>query len=135
MAIPGSEARTKQRCGEMPDSLFRENLGLVVSVFGFLYGIMIGALGYLGKKFSKLRDHDEDIRRLTAMQADTAEILTGMRNDHSAEVHERREEDGRIYARIETIASRYDAKFDELKEALYQTGLKIERAIRDRNER
>lgn len=132
MAIAGSKRRKEL---DVPESLLREDTGIILSISGFLYAVLAGAVGWISKRLSKLRDHDEDIRRLTAMQADTAEILTCMRNDHSAEVHERREEDGRIYARIETIASRYDAKFDELKEALYQTGLKIERAIRDRNER
>lgn len=113
----------------MPDSLFRENIGVVISIIGFLYGVMVGAIGWLSKRLSKLRDHDEDIRRLTAMQADTAQILACIRAEQASEARERREEDGRLYTRVEAVVGRYDDKFDELKEQVHQVGLKVERAM------
>lgn len=114
----------------MPEDIIRENAGLLLSIVTFAYGLLAGAVGWISKRLSKLRDHDEDIRRLTAMQTDTAEILTRMRADHAAEVHERREEEGRLYARIESNSIRYDAKVDEIKNSLHDLGIRVERAIR-----
>ena len=113
----------------MPEDIIRENIGLAMSIMGFLYAMLAAAIGFVNKRLSKIRDHDEDIRRLTAMQSDTAEILACMRTDHATEVHERREEDGRIYARLEHVANRYDDKFDELNKGIHEVGLKVERAL------
>lgn len=116
----------------MPDSIFRDNIGVVISVIGFLYGVLVGALGWISKRLSKLRDHDEDIRRLTEMQSETAQILACIKSDQASEARERREEDGKIYARIEANAVRYDQKVDEIKDSLHQVGLKVERAMAQR---
>ena len=115
---------------DMPEDLIRENVGLVLSVVGFLYAMLAAAIGFVNKRLSKIRDHDEDIRRLTAMQSDTAEILACMRTDHATEVHERREEESKIYSRIEANAVRYDQKVDEIKDSLHDLGLRVERAIK-----
>lgn len=128
MAIVGSDAEEREL--NMPDQLIRDNVGFWMSVFGFLYGLLAAAVGFLNKRLSKLRDHDEDIRRLTAMQHDTAELLARMRLEHATEVRERREEDGRIYARIESNSVRYDQKVDEIKDSLHTLGLRVERAIK-----
>lgn len=128
MAIVGGE--TEERELNVPDQLIRDNVGFWLSVFGFLYGLLAAAVGFVNKRLSKLRDHDEDIRRLTAMQHDTAEILMCMRLEHANEARERREEDGRIYARIESNSVRYDQKVDEIKDSLYDLGLRVERAIK-----
>lgn len=127
MALTTNEAT---EIGNMPEDLIRENAGLLLSIVTFAYGLLAGAVGWMSKRLSKLRDHDEDIRRLTTMQSDTAEILTCMRAEHAKEVHERREEDGRIYARMEANAVRYDDKVDQIKNSMHELGLKVERAIR-----
>ena len=124
MAVP-----KRERIEGMPEDIIRENIGLAMSIMGFLYAMLAAAIGFVNKRLSKIRDHDEDIRRLTAMQSDTAEILACMRTDHATEVHERREEDGRIYARLEHVANRYDDKFDELNKGIHEVGLKVERAL------
>lgn len=131
MAIPGNREENQRGIG-MPDSIFRDNIGVVISVIGFLYGVLVGALGWISKRLSKLRDHDEDIRRLTEMQSETAQILACIKSDQASEARERREEDGKIYARIEANAVRYDQKVDEIKDSLHQVGLKVERAMAQR---
>jgi membrane-anchored protein YejM (alkaline phosphatase superfamily) len=128
MAIVDSEAEGKEI--DMPDAIIRDNVGFWLSVFGFLYGLLAAAVGFINKRLSKLRDHDEDIRRLTTTQQDTAEFIACMRLDHSNEVHDRREEEAKIYARIEANSARYDTKVDEIKNSLHELGIRVERAIR-----
>lgn len=127
MAIVGGDAEEREL--NMPDDILRENVGVWLSVFGFLYGILATVVGFVGKRLNKLRDHDEAIRHLADAQSQTAEILACLRAEHSAETKERREEDARIYARLEANCARYDQKVDEIKESLHQIGLKVERAI------
>ena len=127
MASIGKAARKEL---DMPDSLFREDAGVILSIIGFLYAVLAGVVGWISKRIAKLRDHDEDIRRLTAMQSDTAELLACIRADHSTEVHERRDEESKIYARIEANSVRYDTKVDEIKDSLHDLGLRVERAIK-----
>lgn len=93
-------------------------VGVALGVLGFLWTALAAAVGYLGRKVAKLRDHDEALNRLAEAQDQMGKAL-----------EKRFEEDGKIHARIDSTEIRFYAKVDEIKDSIRDMAVRVERAL------